>query len=443
MLDRDILSKQGRYLVALSGGADSVALLLLMLDGGYRVEAVHCNFHLRGSESDRDEQFVVKLCERLGVELHRVHFDTRTYAALHRQSIETAARNLRYAYFERLRHDIGADAIVVAHHRDDNAETVMMNLVRGTGINGMCGIRPVNGRILRPLLGVSRRDIEAFLSRRGQDYVTDSTNLEHDATRNKFRLEVIPLLSTINPSVVKAIDTTSRHLREAAKMVSWAVEKMIGEVVTHEEDNIDAVNVERLLSTPAPEYLLNEICSRYGFTPQQTEVVFRMMKGGTKGRTISSATHEIAAEPSRLLIGRANDRPKPLSVPMEGLYAYGDRHLRVSLSRFSPSADAVSKSPSVATLDASAVTFPLLLRPWREGDRFHPFGMKGTKLVSDYLTDRKKNYFQRRDQLVVEDASGEIVWLVGERISEKCRVGERTEMVVVIRVAPSNSPKGE
>ena len=154
MLDSDILSRQGRYLVALSGGADSVALLLMMVDEGYYVEAVHCNFHLRGSESDRDEQFVVELCARLGVELHRVHFDTLAYARLHRQSIETAARDLRYDYFERLRCDIGADAIVVAHHRDDNAETVLMNLVRGTGINGMCGIRSVNGRILRPLLGV-------------------------------------------------------------------------------------------------------------------------------------------------------------------------------------------------------------------------------------------------------------------------------------------------
>lgn len=432
MLDSDILSRQGRYLVALSGGADSVALLLMMVDEGYYVEAVHCNFHLRGSESDRDEQFVVELCARLGVELHRVHFDTLAYARLHRQSIETAARDLRYDYFERLRCDIGADAIVVAHHRDDNAETVLMNLVRGTGINGMCGIRSVNGRILRPLLGVSRKDIEAFLARRGQEYVTDSTNLEHDATRNKFRLEVMPQLSAINPCAVKNIDTTSRHLREAAKIVAWAVKKLMNDVVECGDDGIDVVNVERLLSTPSPEYLLNDICSRYGFTPQQTGVIFRMMKGGTKGRMVSSDTHEIAAEPSRLLIGRVGNRPKPLLIPMEGLYAYGDGHFRVSVSDFTESSVAVSKSPSVATLDASAVTFPLLLRPWRDGDRFHPFGMKGSKLVSDYLTDRKKNYFQRRDQLVVEDASGEIVWLVGERTSEKSRVRESTEKVVVV-----------
>ena len=166
-----------KYLVAISGGADSVCLLLKMIEEGRSVEAVHCNFHLRGDESDRDEAFVVSLCQRLGVPLHRVHFDTKEYAALHKVSIELAARELRYRYFEQLRQDIGAEAIMVAHHRDDNVETVLMNMVRGTGIRGMAGIRPVNGHILRPLLDMSRADIVAYLARKGETYVTDSTNL--------------------------------------------------------------------------------------------------------------------------------------------------------------------------------------------------------------------------------------------------------------------------
>ena len=283
MLNCDILYKEKLYLVALSGGADSVALLLMMLDKGYSVEAVHCNFHLRGEEADRDEAFVIDLCERNGVKLHRVHFDTRGYAELHKQSIETAARNLRYGYFERLRQDIGAEAIVVAHHRDDNVETVLMNLVRGTGLNGMAGIRAVNGHVLRPLLGVSRSDIETYLRRKGQTYVTDSTNLETDATRNKYRLEVIPALKEINPSVARAIDTTARHLQDADEIVEWALEKMKADVMEEGDDGVVRIDTTLLRQLPAPRYVLFEICRQYGFLPQQSNVVWAMMEHGEKG----------------------------------------------------------------------------------------------------------------------------------------------------------------
>ncbi|MGN0283070.1 MAG: tRNA lysidine(34) synthetase TilS [Prevotella sp.] len=442
MLNNDILDKAKLYLVAVSGGADSVALLLMMHDKGYRIEAVHCNFHLRGSEADRDEQFVVDLCKRLGVKLHRVHFDTREYAELHKQSIETAARNLRYAYFENLRRDIGAEAIVVAHHRDDNIETVLMNLVRGTGLNGMSGIRAVNGLVLRPLLGVSRQEIEDFLSRRGQDYVTDSTNLETDATRNKFRIEVLPLLATINPSVARSIDSTARRLQEAGAIVDWALRLMMEQVMTKDASGFDVVDSVKLRQLPSPQYVLNHICNLYGFTPQQTEVVYQMMENGTKGKAIASVSHEIAAEKSRLLIAPLTVMPQPLQIPIEGTYVFGGGHIRVETISTSSPDFSIEKSPSVACLDASTVSFPLTVRPWHDGDRFTPFGMKGSKLVSDYLTDRKKNYFERRRQLVVEDANGTIVWLVGERTSEKCRVTGETREVVRIE-APSNSPKGE
>ena len=436
MLNEDILDRHKLYLVAVSGGADSVALLLMMHYGGYRVEAVHCNFHLRGEEADRDEQFVVGLCSRLGVRLHRVHFDTREYASLHKQSIETAARNLRYAYFHNLRRDIGADAIVVAHHRDDNVETVLMNLVRGTGLNGMAGIRAVNGTVVRPLLGVSRQDIEDYLQSRGQDYVTDSTNLLTDATRNKFRLEVLPLLSTINPSVARSIDSTSHRLQEASDLVDWALGQLTEKVLAKNVGGVDIVDVPLLRQSPSPKYLLNHICSLYGFTPQQTDVVFQMMENGTKGKAIASPTHEIAAEKSRLLIAPSTAVPQPLRIPFDGNYVFGNSHIRVETVSTSSPGFSIEKSADVACLDASRVSFPLTVRPWQEGDRFTPFGMKGSKLVSDYLTDRKKNYFERRRQLVVEDAKGTIVWLVGERTSEKCRVSAETEKVV--RVINSN-----
>ena len=430
MLNKKILDRDKLYLVAISGGADSVALLMMMLDEGYRVEAVHCNFHLRGEEADRDEAFVAGLCERFGVALHRVHFDTRGYAALHKLSIETAARDLRYGYFERLREDIGAEAIVVAHHRDDNVETVLMNLVRGTGLKGLAGIRPVNGRVIRPLLDMTREDIEAYIYKRGESFVTDSTNLETDATRNKYRLEVIPALKEINPSVARAIDTTARHLQDADEIVEWALEKMKADVMEEGDDGVVRIDTTLLRQLPAPRYVLFEICRQYGFLPQQSNVVWAMMEHGEKGKTVASTEYEMASEHNLLLVARKEEMPQPVRMPIEGLYVMNGRRLRIELKK----ADgfAVVKSKSVACLDAKTVTFPLVVRPWKSGDRFAPFGMRGTKLVSDYLTDCKLNFFQRRRQLVVEDATGLIVWLVGERTSEKCRVGEKTETVIVL-----------
>ena len=235
ILRHHLLSLEKRYLVALSGGADSVALLLILKKLGYSVEAIHCNFQLRGNESDRDEKFCVELCQHLGVELHRIHFDTRAYAALHKVSIELAARELRYRYFEQLRHDIGADGICVAHHLDDQVETIMMNIVRGTGLQGLTGIHPKNGFVLRPLLGVERKDIERFLAsvndvvtgECGQRYVTDSTNLQEDATRNKFRLRILPLLRDINPAVTKNIAQMAELMSDVAEVYDAAMAESI------------------------------------------------------------------------------------------------------------------------------------------------------------------------------------------------------------------------
>lgn len=187
-----LLSRDGLHIVALSGGADSVALLLILHRLGYRIEAAHCNFHLRGEESNRDEAFVKSLCHEYRIPLHLIHFDTDIYASLHQVSIEMAARELRYRYFEQLCQDIGAETVCVAHHRDDAVETLLMNLLRGSGIHGLTGIRPKNGHIVRPLLCLSRHEVETFLQKTGQQYVNDSTNFVDDVVRNKVRLNVLP-----------------------------------------------------------------------------------------------------------------------------------------------------------------------------------------------------------------------------------------------------------
>ena len=420
----ELLDKNGLHVVALSGGADSVALLLVLFRLGYRVEAAHCNFQLRGDESNRDEDFVRQLCKDKGIALHLIHFDTKTYAELHQVSIEMAARDLRYRYFEQLRQDIGADDICVAHHRDDAVETLLMNLLRGTGIHGLTGIRPRNGHIVRPLLDVSRQEIEEFLDSIGQSYVTDSTNLVNDVLRNKLRLDVLPLLKTINPKAAESIYRTACRMAEAEKVFDAAMESAKKRVCPQgplDFEHGGSLDIAALQQEPSPEYLLFEILSPLGFSPDSIEHVADSLNGQT-GRYFQSDTHELVIDRGRILVQGLQSQPTTLRIPETGVYVYGDGKVRVERL----DGAIVSRDAAMATLDASLVTFPLTLRPVREGDRFVPFGMTGSRLVSDYLTDLKVSLFDKRRQLVVTDAHDTIVWLVGRRTDNRFRISEST-----------------
>lgn len=423
--DHCLLNKAERHIVALSGGADSVALLLALRELGYIVEAAHCNFHLRGEESNRDESFVKDLCQRLGVSLHLAHFDTREYAALHKVSIEMAARDLRYAYFERLRQDIGAATICVAHHREDSVETMLINLVRGTGLHGLTGICPRNGRIARPLLSVGRSEIEDFLKSKSQTFVTDSTNLNDDVMRNKIRLDIMPLLRSINPSADLCMARTAERMAEAAKVFDKAIEESAAAVLAS-----DVIDLKKLKSQPSPEYTLFSILRRYGFSSQTIEQIYGNIDAPS-GCVFSSATHDAAFDRGRLLIAKHTLPMKTLCIPEEGTYVIDTkRKIKVEII----DGVSVSRQPLVATVDADKAAFPILIRNVKEGDRFVPYGMRGTKLVSDYLTDCKRSFFEKRDQLAVCSADGEIIWLVGERTSDKYKITAETKRVLRLAV---------
>lgn len=420
------LFDNGKYIVALSGGADSVCLLRMMLALGYDVEAAHCNFKLRGKESDRDEKFCINLCSKLNVPIHIIHFDTKEYASLHKVSIEMAARELRYSYFEQLRVAIGAKGVVVAHHSDDNVETVLLNLIRGTGIYGLEGIKPRNGYILRPLLCLSRKDILNYLRIINQDFVTDSSNNVDDVQRNKVRLNLIPVLQSIMPEATKNILVSVENISQAVKVYSQAIEECISDCF---KGNV--LNIERLKAQSSPEAVLYEILKRYGFSSKTIKQIYDNIDAPT-GKTWSNETYTVAKDRDVLVIDCLPREEPSFIIPETGIYRIngGDNYMRVQVS---PRTDFVSKEPLIATLDADRVRFPLILRQVRNGDKFVPYGMKGAKLVSDYLTDRKRNFFQRRLQLVVEDATGKIIWLVGERVSNDASVSIDTIKVLTLR----------
>ena len=428
-----LLAADNKYIVALSGGADSVALLLIMKALGYDVEAAHCNFHLRGKESERDENFCVSLCESLGIILHRIHFDTLTYAQLHKVSIEMAARDLRYSYFEQLRRDINADAICVAHHKDDNVETILLNLVRGTGMNGLTGISPRNGFILRPLLCIGREDILEYLEAENQDYVTDSSNLVDDVQRNKIRLNVLPLLENVNPAVKDNVLTMARWIAEASTIVEASLSEAKAKAVSSATLNDSLfVDISKVEEYPSVEYLLWDILKDYGFNSSQVALVAENLHA-TTGTSWLSSSHELTLDRGRLILTPLDKEDgRQMRIPEAGTYVYTELcKLKIEQKEINENYT-ISRSSDKVCLDAQKVKFPLMIRRVARGDRFVPFGMKGSKLVSDFLTDQKVALPLKRRQLVVSDADGNILWVVGKRLDGRFAVSPCSKSVVEI-----------
>lgn len=458
-----LLEKEGKYIVALSGGADSIALALMMKALGYNISAAHCNFRLRGEESDRDEQFCVDFCEREGIHLHRIHFDTQSYAQMHKRSIEMAARELRYSYFAHLAKDIEADGILVAHHRDDNVETLLLNLLRGSGVDGLAAIAPKNGNIIRPLLCISREEILEYLMEKKQDYVTDSTNLEDDALRNKIRHHVIPLLESINPAARENIALSAKYVRQAAKVLDSSFGNLCQTSELKQADGIHADCFKQTEGTNqtecfkqvdgihqvvyfkknvisksvSPQFMLHKAIGDFGFHGSVIDEIIESFD--QVGKIWKSNRYLLVIDREQLIITPQEvmeelRNEREYRFPEEGNYHVGEK---VRIRRYPRTADfKPSKDPHRITLDADKVKFPLTYRLTQEGDRFHPFGMKGSKLVSDYLTDRKRDYLEKAKQHVMTDREGEIIWLVGERTSDTCKITDKTQEILEIVMAP-------
>lgn len=411
-----LFSSNDKILVALSGGADSVALLCVLHTAGYPCEAAHCNFHLRGEESNRDELFVRQLCRKYGIHLHTIDFNTTQYATEKRISIEMAARELRYNWFEKIKKECKANVIAVAHHQDDSVETMLLNLIRGTGITGLLGIRPRNGAIIRPLLCINREEIIRYLQQIGQDFVTDSTNLEDEYTRNKIRLHLLPLMQEINPSVKNSLIETSNYLNDVATIYNKVIDETKKKIITPEGIRIDA-----LLDAPTPETLLFETLHPLGFNSAQIKDIASSLHG-QPGKQFISKEWRVIKDRNLLLL--ESIRPEDgTTLPYQ---------LIKEEREYSPDFQ-IPRDKKTACFDADKLTEEIHCRKWRTGDTFIPFGMKGRKKVSDYLTDRKFSISQKERQWVL--CCGErIAWLIGERTDNRFRIDETTKRVIIYKI---------
>lgn len=426
-------TEDGRVLVALSGGADSMCLLTALLRLGYKVEAAHCNFHLRGTYSDNDALFVQRHCQQQNVPLHLTDFDTKHKAELHGESIEMAARRLRYAWFEEVIQTTGIQILCVAHHLNDNVETTLLNLTRGTGIRGLTGMAQHHKHIVRPMLTLTRQEIEDFLKEESIEFVTDHTNTDTRFRRNKIRHEVLPLLRSINPSVDQAIADTMQHLSGTACLAEYAVNHLRNILCKDVDKGID-IDKTTLLSLPFPtegrQALLHELLAPYQFSPVLSDIFAGFSK---EPGSIFESRDYIATHTAKGLSIRM--KPKhcpPLALPFNDTVLLPNGTLLQTQCLARTELPEIPRSADTACLDADKVKETLHCRSIQEGDRFRPFGMRGTKLVSDYLTDRKRSRIEKMAACVVCDGS-QIVWLIGERPDDHYAITSNTRNILLIK----------
>lgn len=431
----NLLAEGDSVLVALSGGADSVALTLALRELGYNLCLAHCNFHLRGEESMRDERFVRDFARRQALPLQVQSFDVPAYRQRNGCSVEMACRDLRYGWFQTLKCSMEQAVVAVGHHRDDNVETFFLNVLRETGRTGLSGMRPRNDQgVVRPLLCVSREEILEFLSRRGQDYVTDSTNLRSDVQRNFIRHEVIPAVERGFPAARERMAATMDHVREQNELFNEMLRHWAGQHTRGSEDTSLCIQADALMRCSNPSLLLYELVDRHGFNRSQCDQAVTACRQGRVGAHFPSASQPLVMTVQRgfLSIHAADtiDRTK------EYEYHIGDSmaspvSLQAGICR-GPFHTDTCDGRMVIALPADVMHRTATLRHWRDGDRFRPFGLHGTKLLSDLFTDLKLTR-EQKDATWLLELDGEIVWVLGYRSSAARLVPADAESYILLR----------
>lgn len=426
-----LLPERARVVVALSGGADSVALIDILNRLDYFCIGAHVNFHLRGEESDRDAAFSHQLCMDLGIPFYKTDLYAAEYAEREGVSIEMAARELRYRWFEQIRKEQKAYAVAVAHHKDDSVETVLLNLIRGTGIRGLTGIKPKNGNIVRPLLCCDREDVLEYIEKRKLKFVTDRTNLLNEYRRNKIRLEVLPLLESIQPSVRESIARTIDHLGETEilyeQAISDAKTRICPDLNKSANGEMFSISISALEKERSPKSVLYEILSDYGFGRLDVETIYKN-RSGLPGRVFYSHTHRLVFDRDRIIVSEipSNDNRE---YQIEESQAIVNEPVKLKCEHIAYNSNVViSASKSVANLNAEKLLFPLTIRHPKKGDSFIPFGMHGRKLISDFCTDLKMSAIEK-EELWLLCSGKDIVWVIGERIDNRFRVDETTKRI--------------
>jgi tRNA(Ile)-lysidine synthase len=430
--ENNLFCKTDRILIAISGGLDSVVLATLMKNSKYDVTLAHCNFHLREEESNRDEEFVRNWAKENNIKLFVKEFDTYQYMKDNKLSLEMAARDLRYEWFNSLMQEHDFTYLATAHHLDDSIETFFINLLRGTGLRGLTGINRQYGKVVRPLLYATRKDILEYAVHNNIPYREDSSNRSTKYLRNKIRLGLLPMLQEINPRFTPLMRGNLYRLSDAQRFIDVAIDR-IREAAVHSENGVDTIEVSSIDAMYPRDFVIYELLSStYGFKGDVVEELNKALKRGITDRRFYSRDYVAYLDRGNIMVTSIVEEDDcEVEVERDDMRSYCGNSVLYYEHTDIDNVSEYQLPSDVALIDEAKLQYPLHLRRWREGDTFIPFGMAGRKKVGDYLTDHKVPIVERKRQFVL--VSGEdIVWVVGRRTDERYRIGANTESILKI-----------
>lgn len=423
-----------RILLAVSGGRDSVLMTRLFAGCPYTFGIAHCNFSLRGDDADGDEQFTKTLAATLKVPYYSTRFDTAKHAKQHRISVQMAARQLRYTWLEELRQQEKYDYIALAHHKTDSVETILLNLVRGTGIAGLHGIAPRRGKLIRPLLFLDREEITEICTKENISYRDDASNQSSYYARNKIRLEVLPKLKELNPSVEETFEQNIRRFEGAERLLEEYITSLRKKLIKKTTANLAEINIRLLKKHTALPSLLFELLKPFQFTEAVVSDLTNALDG-QPGKIFYSTTHQLILDRNCILInsitGTENDQPTTVRITAaDETITFKTKRYTISLIQNNGFVPGAGKH--LAQLDFEKLRFPLHFRSWLRGDSFYPFGMKGKKKLSDFFQAEKVPVHQKTTIPVLVNGNGDIIWIAGYRIDERYKVKQHTDKIFIL-----------
>jgi len=419
--------KGKKVLVAISGGLDSVVLAHLITELNFDISLAHCNFQLRGIESDLDEAFVLQIAQEKTLPVFIKKFDTEIFAKKNKLSIQIAARQLRYKWFEELISEHHFDYVLTAHHADDNLETFLINLTRGSGLDGFTGIPAINRNIIRPLLTSSRDEILTFAKEKNIEWREDESNSSIKYVRNKIRHQVIPVLKEINPSLLETFSKTSKNLQESNQIIEDRISEIISEVVSKEND-ITKFDIEKLKSLSNPKAYLYQILKTYNFTEWND---ISNLLSAQSGKQIFSETHRLLKDRGFLLLSKKKPTRtgKMFLIKQHQTEVQEPIHIRIEKVN-----EISTVNNQIIYVDADLLKFPLTLRKWKNGDYFYPKGMKGKKKISNYFKDKKLSLLEKENIWLLCSSENDIVWIVNERNDRRFLATKSTKTILKISI---------
>jgi len=426
--ENNLFNVNSKILLAVSGGIDSMVMLDLFNKAGYHFSIAHCNFKIRGEEADQDAYFVQQQAVRLGCEYHEKSFETLKFARSHSISVQMAARDLRYQWFEELLSEYAYDAYASAHHQDDLVETFLINLSRSTGIAGLSGMKPKIGNRIRPLLFTNSTEIEAYKNANHILFREDSSNQDQKYLRNQMRHQIIPLFKEINPAFSENLVETMEYLKSIEFIYHDFINEARSKCILDQDENTCKISIEQLTSMDYPEACLFEFLQPYNFNKDVVRDVFSALKGSS-GKIFISHSHRLLHDRKYLIVEpKVSKDNSSFQYYIEEKTKAIEQPVRLEFKKREYKRIKIDPSPLIAHLDIEKLSFPLVIRKWKEGDYFYPLGMEGKKKISDFLIDIKIPVFDK-ERIWLLCSEEQVVWVIGLRIDDRFKITTETQSV--------------